>query len=135
MHPRGDPHAPCTHTWQSRLFITDLPLALGNAADAVEIVSAGYILRTFKNEDGSSLNSTQKGATVSLISSFWMVGSAFAAIAAWVVLGDGFGGRRIFPGGTWRHYALVAALPAVAALLLTFIFVPESPRFLARQGW
>ncbi|CAN0119107.1 unnamed protein product [Ectocarpus sp. 4 AP-2014] len=71
---------------------------------------------------------------MSLIASFWMVGSAFAAIAAWVVLGDGFGGRRIFPGGTWRHYALVAALPAVAALLLTFIFVPESPSFLAREG-
>ncbi|CAN0459686.1 unnamed protein product, partial [Ectocarpus sp. 8 AP-2014] len=75
-----------------------------------------------------------RGAMVSLIASFWMVGSAFAAIVAWVVLGDGFGGRRIVPGGTWRHYALVAALPAVAALLLTFIFVPESPRFLARQG-
>lgn len=37
------------------------PLALGNAADAVEILSAGYILSAFKQEDGSPLDSTQKG--------------------------------------------------------------------------
>ncbi|CAM9548487.1 unnamed protein product [Ectocarpus sp. 6 AP-2014] len=84
---------------------------------------------------GAELFATRiRGAMVSLIASFWMVGSVFAAIAAWVVLGDDFGGRRIFPGGTWRHYALVAALPAVTALSLTFIFVPESPRFLAKEG-
>ncbi|CAN0524690.1 unnamed protein product, partial [Scytosiphon promiscuus] len=35
-------------------------LALGNAADAVEILSAGYILSTFRQEDGSALTSTQK---------------------------------------------------------------------------
>lgn len=37
------------------------PLALGNTADAVEILSAGYILNAFKQEDGSPLSSTQKG--------------------------------------------------------------------------
>lgn len=37
------------------------PLALGNTADAVEILSAGYILGAFKQEDGSPLNSTQRG--------------------------------------------------------------------------
>lgn len=67
-------------------------------------------------------------------SSFWMVGSIFAATAAWMLLGDGFDGRRILPGSTWRHYALIAALPAATALLLTFLFVPESPRFLAKAG-
>ena len=36
-------------------------MALGNTADAVEILSAGYILSAFKQEDGSPLNSTQKG--------------------------------------------------------------------------
>ncbi len=63
-----------------------------------------------------------------------MIGSIYAATAAWVLLGDGFGGSRIVPGATWRHYALVAALPAASALLLAFIFVPESPRFLAKEG-
>ena len=63
-----------------------------------------------------------------------MVGSIFAATAAWILLGDGFDGSRIVPGATWRHYAMVAALPAASALLLTSIFVPESPRFLAKAG-
>lgn len=63
-----------------------------------------------------------------------MVGSIFAATAAWVILGDDFAGRRIVVGATWRHYALVAAMPAASALLLTFFFVPESPRFLAKAG-
>lgn len=63
-----------------------------------------------------------------------MVGSIFAATAAWIVLGDGFGGDRILPGGTWRHYALVAALPAATSLFLSVLFVPESPRFLAKAG-
>lgn len=66
--------------------------------------------------------------------SFWMVGSIFAATTAWVLLGDDFGGSRIVPGATWRHYALVAAIPAASALLLTYCFVPESPRFLAKAG-
>lgn len=71
---------------------------------------------------------------VPVLSSFWMVGSIFAATAAWILLGDGFDGSRILPGSTWRHYALIAALPAATALLLTFLFVPESPRFLAKAG-
>eukprot|EP00903_Cladosiphon_okamuranus_P018072 g16631.t1 len=196
-----------------------VPLALGNTADAVEILSAGYILSAFKQDDGSPLNSTQKelltaavfvgmlvgglvagnaadrfgrrssllvalgvnctfavmsaaapsmgwlfaarvcaglgvggsipvvftlgtelfptrirGAMVSLIASFWMVGSVFAAAAAWALLGDDFGGNRIVAGATWRHYALVAAIPAASAFLLAFFFVPESPRFLAKAG-
>lgn len=63
-----------------------------------------------------------------------MIGSIFAATAAWILLGDGFGGDRIVPGATWRHYTLVAALPAGMALLFTVLFVPESPRFLAKAG-
>ncbi|CAM9866041.1 unnamed protein product [Pylaiella littoralis] len=75
-----------------------------------------------------------RGAMVSLVASFWMVGSVFAATAAWVLLGDGFDGSRIILGGTWRQYAMVAALPAATALVLTVFFVPESPRFLAKAG-
>lgn len=46
------------HDWFVRFC---RPLALGNTADAVEILSAGYILGAFEQEDGSPLNSTQKG--------------------------------------------------------------------------
>lgn len=63
-----------------------------------------------------------------------MFGAIFAAAAAWVVLGDDFGGDRIISGGTWRHYALIAALPAATALFLSILWVPESPRYLAKTG-
>lgn len=42
-------------------------MALGNAADAIEILSAGYILSAFKQEDGSPLSSTQKGKRVTTV--------------------------------------------------------------------
>lgn len=44
--------------------------------------------------------------------------------------GNDFSGERIWPGVTWRPFAVVCSLPAVAALLLTFFALPESPRFL-----
>lgn len=80
------------------------------------------------------MHTTIPAETAFVAGSFWMVGSIFAATTAWVVLGDGFGGDRIVPGGTWRHYAFVAATPAAIALMLTIFFVPESPRFLAKAG-
>ena len=63
-----------------------------------------------------------------------MVGAIFAAATAWIVLGDDFGGDRIISGGTWRHYALIAAVPAATAFCLSILFVPESPRYLAKTG-
>lgn len=42
------------------------PLALGNAADAIEILSAGYILNAFTQEDGSPITNTQKGRVCGL---------------------------------------------------------------------
>lgn len=63
-----------------------------------------------------------------------MVGSVFAATAAWVLLGDDFADKRIVPGGTWRHYAAVAAIPAAITLISAAWFLPESPRFLLKAG-
>lgn len=63
-----------------------------------------------------------------------MVGSIFAAASAWVLLGNGYNGERITPQGTWRHYALVAAVPAAVTLVLAILYVPESPRFLVKAG-
>jgi MFS transporter, VNT family, synaptic vesicle glycoprotein 2 len=75
-----------------------------------------------------------RGKSLSLIASFWMIGSIYAATAAWLLLGDGFGGERITPSGTWQHYALVSGLPALLAIALTCCQLPESPRYLAGQG-
>ena len=71
-----------------------------------------------------------RGKYLSIIASFWMVGSIYTAFAAWIMLGDDFSGNKILPGVTWRWFAVVSALPAIAALILTKVILPESPRFL-----
>eukprot|EP00953_Heterococcus_sp_UTEX-ZZ885_P012726 7288-Heterococcus_DN1.PRE.2 len=75
-----------------------------------------------------------RGKSLSLIASFWMIGSIYAATAAWLLLGNGFGGERITPSGTWQQYAIVSGLPAALAIALTCCQLPESPRYLAGQG-
>lgn len=75
-----------------------------------------------------------RGRKLSLIASFWMVGSIFGAGTAWLLLGDNTSGERILPWGTWQYYAIVAALPALTALILAFKYVPESPRYLGGKG-
>ena len=71
-----------------------------------------------------------RGKYLSIIASFWMVGSIYTAFAAWIMLGDDFSGNKILPGVDWRAFAVVSALPALMALILTQLILPESPRFL-----
>ncbi|KAJ1406338.1 major facilitator superfamily domain-containing protein [Ochromonadaceae sp. CCMP2298] len=78
--------------------------------------------------------STSRGKYLSLIASFWMVGAIFTAFSAWVMLGGDLQGNKIMPGVHWRPYAVVCALPAIVALLLTHLVVPESPRYLLEKG-
>lgn len=75
-----------------------------------------------------------RGKYLSIIASFWMVGSIYTAFAAWIMLGDDFSGNKILPGVNWRWFAVVSALPAIAALILTKLILPESPRFLVNMG-
>lgn len=74
--------------------------------------------------------SATRGKYLSIIASFWMVGAIFTAFSAWVMLGDDFSGHRIIRHINWRWFAIVSALPAIVALLLTHYIIPESPRFL-----
>lgn len=75
-----------------------------------------------------------RGKFLSVIASFWMVGSIFTALFAWIMLGDDFSGQRIMPGGTWQWFAALCAVPALVTLLLTYYILPESPRFLVACG-
>ncbi|CAM9548273.1 unnamed protein product, partial [Phaeothamnion confervicola] len=194
------------------------PLALSNAADAVEILSAGYIMTSYRNDDGSELTGRQKqllmssvffgmlvgglccgaladrvgrrrcllgalalnsafgllsaaaptigwlvaarvaagvgvggsipvvftlgaelfptrvrGALLTVVASCWMFGAIFSAGAAWLLLGEA-GGAKIVQGADWRHYAIVAAVPALMAVLAATRLLPESPRFLLGRG-
>lgn len=110
-----------------------IPDILDVFSSLVVLAAATYTV-TYLCESHFSQFAAMLGCDMYHARSFWMVGSIFAGTAAWVLLGDDFGGRRIVPGASWRHYALVAAIPAASALLLTYCFVPESPRFLAKAG-
>lgn len=72
----------------------------------------------------------KRGQYLSIIASFWMVGAIFVAFSAWIMLGDNFYGNKIMVGVGWRPFAVVSALPAISAMLLTYYKIPESPRFL-----
>lgn len=75
-----------------------------------------------------------RGVYLSYIASFWMVGSIYAAAAAWIILGLNTQGKRILPGWTWRAFIIVAALPVFLTLALALVFLPESPRYLIQKG-
>ena len=55
-----------------------------------------------------------------------MVGTISIALLAWLMLGISNCG--------WRWFAAVSSIPALAAFLMTYYFLPESPRFLLKKG-
>lgn len=75
-----------------------------------------------------------RGVYLSYIASFWMVGSIYAAGAAWIILGLNAHRERILPGWTWRAFVIVAAMPVFLTLALALVFLPESPRYLIYKG-
>jgi MFS family permease len=68
-----------------------------------------------------------RGFWVSVAASFWMVGSIYVAVLAWILLEEGL-------NWSWRIFAVASALPSAAGFVMVYHFVPESPRFLALQG-
>lgn len=67
---------------------------------------------------------SKRGLWVSVVASFWMIGSLFVAVVAWALL-DNLG---------WRFFGTVCALPSCLGALLVYAVVPESPRYLLLQG-
>ncbi|KAF0701059.1 Aste57867_8505 [Aphanomyces stellatus] len=72
---------------------------------------------------------------VTILCSFWMIGSIVTAAAAWVMLGKTIDSShvRILPWCNWRYFAAFAGLPAFLCFGLAYLYVPESARFLASQ--
>jgi MFS family permease len=67
---------------------------------------------------------SKRGLWVSVVASFWMIGSLFVAIVAYCIL-DAYG---------WRVFGSVCALPSCVGAILVYTLVPESPRYLLLQG-
>ena len=75
----------------------------------------------------------KKNRMLTIIACCWILGSIYASLVGWIILGDDISGRRISPGLNWRHYAIVCAIPSFLAWLSTFLLV-ESPLFLMQRG-
>lgn len=69
----------------------------------------------------------RRGFYVTIVASYWMVGSIFTAGLAWLMLGD--------PNSpySWRLFAAVVSIPAFVCWYLTYRFVPESAQYFARR--
>lgn len=80
-----------------------------------------------------------RGAVVTLVASFWMVGSLFVSSLAWILfrredlqLHENYHDIEA-SFHTWRIFAAVCALPSALGAVMVYVYVPESPRFLASR--
>lgn len=66
-----------------------------------------------------------RGSVVTLVASFWMVGSLFVSGVAWCL----FRVSDTTGSAPWRTFAASCALPSAAGAFMVYRYVPESPRF------
>uniref|UniRef100_A0A7S4H845 Major facilitator superfamily (MFS) profile domain-containing protein n=1 Tax=Guillardia theta TaxID=55529 RepID=A0A7S4H845_GUITH len=68
--------------------------------------------------------SSRRGAMVSLVASFWVVGCILTSLLAWLVI----------PTSGWRIFIASCAAVPFLCFLLVLVLVSESPRFLMKKG-
>ena len=61
-----------------------------------------------------------RGFFLTIVASFWMVGSLFTSFIAYILLAK--------LNVSWRLFAFVCALPSALTVFCVLIFIPESPR-------
>ena len=66
-----------------------------------------------------------RGRSVSIVASFWMLGSIAVALLAWATI----------PHFGWRTFIALCSLPAMICAAATFSMASESPRFLLLNGF
>lgn len=74
-----------------------------------------------------------RGRYITILCSFWMVGSVMTAATAWIMLGKSSGGDRILDI-SWRWFAAVVGIPSFTCCILSYWYIPESAHFLASRG-
>ena len=77
-----------------------------------------------------SFPSSRRGAWLSYIAMFWMVGSVYAALTAWLCFADPTSLSKDY---TWRVYAVICSFPALFTFMLSFA-IYESPKYLIQRG-
>lgn len=73
--------------------------------------------------------SNGRGVVVTVVASFWMVGSIFVSVVGFLSFGAGQEYEL-----SWRAFLIFCAVPSLLGAILLHQLVPESPRFLVRQG-
>ena len=68
-----------------------------------------------------------RGLVISIIASFWMVGSIFTSVLAFCSFG-------LAHTLSWRIFLIICSFPSIIGAALVYYNVPESPRFLLRTG-
>ena len=77
--------------------------------------------------------SKTRGQNLTYLVNFWVVGSIFTSILGWLFLGVNMYGNKIMPvheGGNWRIFMLTCLVPIFMAIVMTLVYIPESPVFL-----
>jgi len=79
--------------------------------------------------------SARRGAALSLLASFWMVGNITVAGLAWAIIPSniGWSDPAGFQYNSWRIFVAVSALPSLL-VAVALVFMPDSPRFLLCKG-
>ena len=74
-----------------------------------------------------------RGPFVIILAAFWILGSLFAALMAWIVIGQfhdsAHGNVGAMTMESWRIYVIICTFPCLSSAL-SLIFFPESPSFL-----
>ena len=75
------------------------------------------------------LPAESRGKNLLLIEYFWTLGVLLVVTLAYLTLGNG-GTDDGSGGGNWRLFVMLSSLPCCLSVLLGFLWVPESPRWL-----
>lgn len=77
----------------------------------------------------------RRGAALSVLASFWMVGNVAVAGLAWAVIPHdlGWSDPAHFQYNSWRIFVALSALPSLF-VAIALMWLPDSPRFLLTKG-
>ena len=82
--------------------------------------------------------SKYRGKLLAIVASFWMVGSVYTALIGWTLLGNDIYGNKIMTpedGGNWHIFILLCSVPVCLGLVLTYMYIPESPTFILNKTY
>ena len=79
--------------------------------------------------------SSRRGAALSVLASFWMIGNLTVAASAWLIIPHNIGWNEpaAFKYNSWRIFVAVSAFPSML-VALALLVLPESPKFLLSKG-